>query len=108
MFAELERVAGYSPPEALTLAFSRLHKFLLETEPVCLVHLGHARASRVDWLKRFRSALLDSLQEGLYATSYHLSRLEEIESSMVRIAAAYVPQLGVPPKIGRASCRERV
>lgn len=97
MFLELERVAGYSPPKELVLPFSRLHKVLLENEPRCLVHLRQSEPGRVDWIKRLRSAILNSLQEGLCATSYHLSKIEAMELDMLHIAETYVPKLGVSP-----------
>jgi len=94
MFAELERVAGYVPPDDLSADFAKIQKEVFGEAPA-LTHLSNPRPGRPDWLTRFRSAILDSLQEGLYAASYHLSRVESIETAMLRIAETHLPSLGL-------------
>jgi hypothetical protein len=96
MFKELERVAGYVPPTELSEPFSTLQQRLAHGLPDCLTHLHSHRSERVDWLRRFRSSVLGSLQEGVYASSYHLSRIQSIESEMLQIAEQFLPQLGKP------------
>lgn len=97
MFAELERVAGYEPPGSLSADFAKLHQQVVGKEVPALAHLSDPPPGRPDWLTRFRSAILDSLQEGLYAASYHLSLVERIETAMLRIAEAHLPSLGPSP-----------
>ena len=96
MFNELERVAGYVPPTELSEPFSTLQQRLAEGLPGCLAHLQRLGSERVDWLHRFRSGVLGSLQEGVYASSYHLSRIQSMESQMLQIAKQFLPLLGKP------------
>jgi hypothetical protein len=94
MFAELGRVAGFVPPDSLTAEFERLHRNVVGENVPALAHLSNPRPGGPDWLARFRVAILDSLQEGLYAASYHLSRVESIETAMLHIAEAHLPLFG--------------
>ncbi len=94
MFAELGRVAGYVPPDSLSADFAKLHREVVGNAVPALAHLSNPRPGGPDWLTRFRAAVLDSLQEGLYGASYHLSRVESIETAMLHIAEAHLPLLG--------------
>ena len=98
MIAELESIAGHLPPNELVDPFKLLHKHLLESVPSALSHLSPSRPSGPDWLSRFRSAVLDSLQEGVYAAHYHLACVERMESEMLGVAAKYASSLGLPAR----------
>lgn len=97
LFADLAKVAGYAPPKPLLKRFESLHVRLFDETTSNLDHLRHCRPGRVDWLQRFRSGLLDNVQEGAYSCCYHLSRIEFIESAMLQIADSYLAALGPSP-----------
>lgn len=107
MFAEISAVAGFSPPRAMTDGFFALHKDLIETIPVGLAHLNPKNADAPDWLARLRHAVLTSVQEGLYASQYHLTRVESIEDAVVEIAKRHAPSLDMPPGSGAGGGNSR-
>jgi len=107
MFAEISAVAGFSPPRAMTDGFFALHKDLIETIPAGFAHLNPKSADAPDWLARVRHAILTSVQEGLYASLYHLIRTESIENAGLAIAERHAPSLGMPPSSGAGGGNSR-
>lgn len=97
LFADLEKVAGYQAPKSLLDSFSSLQSMLFDEHTSSLNHLRHPRPGGPDWLQRYRSGMLDNVQEGIYACCYHLSRIEDIESAMLQIAKSYLSALGPTP-----------
>lgn len=95
LFDELATVAGYVRPVAMTDWFFALQKYLLESTPASLAHLEHNSGSGPDWLARCRHGILSNVQEGLYSSLYHLTRVEQIESAMLAIAKRHAPNLAM-------------
>jgi hypothetical protein len=96
MFVEIGAVAGFSPPRAMSDGFFALHEVLIESIPSDFAHLIAKEAGDSDWLARFRYAVLTSVQEGLYASLYHLHRVEGMENEILAIAKRHAPTLGMP------------
>lgn len=96
MFAEIGKIAGFTPPSEMTSGFESLQKELLESVPLALSHLSPSRENGPDWLARFRHAVLTSVQEGLYASLYHLTRAEQMETEILQTAVRHAPALAMP------------
>lgn len=94
LFSELNLIAGFNPPKAIRDRFTLLHTILFSESHPCLAHLEQSDANAPNWLHRFRSGLLDSVQEGVIACCYHLSRIESVESRMLELAESHLAAIG--------------
>ena len=107
LFKELEAIAGYAPPVVMTKWFFALQQHLFGPMPIALAHLKPNSDSAPDWLARCRHGILGDVQEGLYSSLYHLTRVEQIESGMLAIAKKHAPNLEMLPASGAGGGNSR-
>lgn len=89
MSKELSSVVRYAPPKEIVNYFVSLQSQLFVVDLSVLQHLAPTPAKPKDWLHRFRSGLLDSVQEGILASHYHLWCVENLERDILAVASKY-------------------
>lgn len=89
-----EKVAGFEFPEYTNRKFLHVHSLITATPQLAtLSRLTVEGGSRKDWLKRFTSAVLGDVQEGLAASYYHLANIEYIEQGVISAALSTLAPL---------------
>ncbi|MBI1923275.1 hypothetical protein HYR99_03390 [Candidatus Poribacteria bacterium] len=88
------KAASFELPEPTKKKFLSVHSLITTTPQLAtLSRLTIEGGSRKDWLKRFTSAVLDDVQEGLAASYYHLANIEHIEQEVISAALSTLAHL---------------
>lgn len=88
------KAASFELPESTKKKFLSIHSSITATPQLAtLSRLTVEGGSRKDWLKRFTSAVLDDVQEGLAASYYHLANIEHIEQEVISAALSTLAHL---------------